>query len=661
MTYRAEIDGLRTIAVVAVLIYHMKIPFGDTYLFAGGFLGVDIFFVISGYLITSILCAELDRTGAIDLRNFYFRRFKRLYPPLLTVLLVSTLAGFAILTPTELDRYAASVIATIFFVSNFFWFSELGDYGAQAGLLQPLLHTWSLAIEEQFYLVFPLFLGFLMPGKRPRLALWTITLLIVSGLLVSEITTRYISSTFSFFSPVSRAWELLFGSALAFVKLYRPSVGQGMPDWCRHLPKISLALLLAYIVYYDLGAWTHPGFSTLPVILATSAIIFFARPGEATTTLLSTGPFVWVGKLSYSLYLWHFPVFAYGRLSMPDHPSVGHFAAWSLLSLALAAATYYLVERPFRFSIDPKKVMLALCSASLACVIIALAVRPLDLLEPRDQLGRKQMYGEVDFDNERLAMRSWSILDAIAGDERIDSRFYNRPSRSEQDGLWFGKEDTLKILVLGNSHAKDLFNALHLASGEMPRAEYARYGMGPEFTPAQMQGLAASANYKASDAVLIAPRYFGENGDNLRKAVLRIKRDRKIVAIVGNTPEFESPGRLPIFDYAVMTQRSNKGLAAINSSSFARRDAGVIAKNDALKVIARETGVIYLSRDALVCAGAQGQCFLTDVSGAKHMYDATHWTLEGARFFGERARQINWLYPVFREACDEGKSKACGL
>ena len=155
LTYRPEIDGLRSLAVLSVIVYHLKIVIGNGYLLPGGFLGVDLFFVLSGYLITKILLIELGETGRLDMGQFYLRRARRILPPLLLVIFVSIPAAWAILLPTELLRFSESLMASLFFLSNFFWFFTSSEYGAQSGLLQPFLHTWSLAIEEQFYMSHP--------------------------------------------------------------------------------------------------------------------------------------------------------------------------------------------------------------------------------------------------------------------------------------------------------------------------------------------------------------------------------------------------------------------------------------------------------------------------------------------------------------------------
>ncbi|MBL6428255.1 MAG: acyltransferase [Maritimibacter sp.] len=230
LKYRPEIDGLRAVAVLSVMIYHLKISLGGAALIPGGFLGVDLFFVLSGYLITLILLREKEKTGRISFGQFYLRRVRRILPALFLVILVSLPAAWILFLPSELARFAESIPAALFFYSNVFWFYVQGEYGAQSSLYQPLLHTWSLAIEEQFYLLFPLFV--LIVPKRWFAPAAGVALVLTLGL--AEATTQA-SPRISFFSPVSRAWELLAGSMLAVAQLRGWTLGQGR-RWAALVP-----------------------------------------------------------------------------------------------------------------------------------------------------------------------------------------------------------------------------------------------------------------------------------------------------------------------------------------------------------------------------------------------------------------------------------------
>lgn len=316
-SYRPEIDGMRAIAVVAVIVYHLKIDWGGGALLSGGFLGVDLFFVLSGFLISGLLFDEFRGNGRIDLGRFYWRRARRILPPLLLVMLASLPAAWALLLPSELERFSLSLAAALAFVSNVFWFFELSEYGAQSGLLQPFLHTWSLAIEEQFYLIFPPLLILLLPRLSSRSLLGVLAALTVAALGVAAYTTA-VYPAFSFYTPTSRAWEMLAGALLA--ALTHQGVARCQGGLYRLVPGLALAVLVWAFLTRDLVELQHPGYDTLPVILATCGLICCADPRELVTRVLSSTPMVWVGKLSYSLYLWHFPVFAFGRVLAVESP-----------------------------------------------------------------------------------------------------------------------------------------------------------------------------------------------------------------------------------------------------------------------------------------------------------------------------------------------------
>ena len=198
LKYRPEIDGLRTIAVLSVMVYHLKIPTSTSTLLSGGFLGVDLFFVISGFLITSIIQTEINRTGTFSFLKFYNRRARRILPPLIFVMLASIPFGWFILDPEPLVHYGFSLVSALAFISNFFWYFALGTYGGPTGLVEPFLHTWSLSIEEQFYLLFPVIL-LLSYYIRKKVSLIAILLLMIAISFLIAVATTHIDKDFSFY------------------------------------------------------------------------------------------------------------------------------------------------------------------------------------------------------------------------------------------------------------------------------------------------------------------------------------------------------------------------------------------------------------------------------------------------------------------------------
>jgi peptidoglycan/LPS O-acetylase OafA/YrhL len=332
MIYRRDIDGLRAVAVVPVILFHAGFK-----LFGGGYVGVDVFFVISGYLITSILIEELEQ-GNFSITHFYERRVRRILPPLFFVMLCCIPFAWMWMLPDEFKHFCQSIVAVAIFASNIFFWSEDG-YFATAAELNPLLHTWSLAVEEQYYLLFPFFLSLSWRFGRKRV-FWAVCMIAVISLVASEWGWRNKPSANFYLAP-TRAWELLVGSISAFWLSGRE---QRASNW---LSFAGFALIIFAIFYYD-DTTPFPSVYALAPVLGTALIIVFGGTGTCIAKLLSTRGFVGIGLISYSAYLWHQPLFAFARIRSVLEPSPYLMAALAVLSLPLAYLSWRYIERPFR-------------------------------------------------------------------------------------------------------------------------------------------------------------------------------------------------------------------------------------------------------------------------------------------------------------------------
>lgn len=333
MTYRPDIDGLRAIAVLAVVAYHCA-----DRVVRGGFVGVDIFFVISGYLITKVIAVEIERRH-FSIAAFYVRRTKRILPALFVVLATTLALGVFLLTPSELAGLGKTTAATAGFVSNFVFWRDTGYFDIAAER-KPLLHTWSLSVEEQFYLLWPLTLLVLSKTSLTRSAVW---LALGLSFAASCYGALYRPSAAFFLLP-TRAWELLVGAALALRMVPRIDA----PVWRSSLACAGLASMAAAILLLDRNS-TFPGWNALlPCVGA--ALIIHTGDGPATvvTRVLSSRPMVFVGLISYSLYLWHWPLLSVARLTQRGELTAGQ--TFSVVALAFAASvfTWRFIERPFR-------------------------------------------------------------------------------------------------------------------------------------------------------------------------------------------------------------------------------------------------------------------------------------------------------------------------
>lgn len=344
--YRPEIDGLRAISILLVLLYHARIPG-----FTGGFIGVDVFFVLSGYLITWLVRDELATTGKFDFTRFYARRVRRLLPTALVVIGGTLVLGTIFLHPNgEVQALAKSAIATLAFVSNLF-FARAVDYFDFLGESKPLLHTWSLSVEEQFYLFWPAtlwLLYYVSRGKtdKSRIVYATGALCVLSLIAAEAAMKMYYTREAFFYTPL-RAWELLVGGLLALGIEER--FGRSRLREFDSLGVTGLVVIVGVALAYTSDT-RFPGVAAALPVLGTGAVLLNTawRPQTRLYWLLTRAPLVALGRWSYALYMWHWPLLSIARIVRG--PTLIGDMAILLLSLALSAVTVALVERPFRFS-----------------------------------------------------------------------------------------------------------------------------------------------------------------------------------------------------------------------------------------------------------------------------------------------------------------------
>lgn len=358
-TYRPEIDGFRSVAVLPVILFHAG--FG---LFAGGFVGVDIFFVISGYLITGIIHGEI-LSGRFSIIQFYERRARRILPALFLVLAVSVCLASIWMLPLAYEGFSRSLVAVNVFVSNVLFWRDSG-YFDLANELKPLLHTWSLSVEEQFYVFFPLILVLMRKLRTGMLSA------VVGGLTLASLLASVWASTrlpgANFYLLPTRAWELGAGALVALVRLEKRTLGRFA---CEALSMAGAAMILFAIFSYDANT-PFPGVAALPPVVGTVLVIACARPGTFIGNLLSCRPLVAIGLISYSAYLWHQVVFVFARLRSLDELGTAAYLGLVVLSLALAYLSWRFVEAPFRDRTRTSRRLIFTGSALGAAAFIAI-------------------------------------------------------------------------------------------------------------------------------------------------------------------------------------------------------------------------------------------------------------------------------------------------
>lgn len=335
LRYRPEIDGLRAVAVLGVVLFHIGLGF------PGGYVGVDVFFVISGFLITGIIMKDLKR-GSFSMLDFWVRRIRRIMPAVTAMVIVSLLAGYWLLSPRDFTILGKSSIAQSVMAANIYFFRHT-DYFAGSGDFKPLLHTWSLAVEEQFYVVFPILLFVLWKWGKKHLFSGVVALTTFSLALSCYGVSRFPDATF-YLLP-ARAWEMLVGGILAIWigrnEKVLSSVTNEFLSWC------GILMIIGSMIFYT-PETIFPGWAAiLPVVGA--ALFILADKNQLTTAgkILSVKPMVFIGLISYSLYLWHWPVIVFARNAVIDIHLYWQLA-FLVLSFVLAVLSWRFVETPFR-------------------------------------------------------------------------------------------------------------------------------------------------------------------------------------------------------------------------------------------------------------------------------------------------------------------------
>lgn len=387
LAYRPEIDGLRAIAVLAVVLYH-----ADARLLPGGFVGVDVFFVISGYLITRLLVTEWERTGRIDFNAFYARRARRLLPALIAMIL-GVLAGMVLLMGRHealIDRTAESAAASLLFVANFYFQFNTGGYFDAVADTQTMLHLWSLSVEEQFYLVYPLLMLVLLklvPGAMMR----RLAVLAVASLLLAEYWVNIFPER-AFYQMPARFWELALGGMVAM------SASRSAPRATdRLLMPLGLATVMMACVFTP--AWGNfPGKSAVPAVVGSALVLLAIHRGATngwTAAMLRTRVMVGFGLISYSLYLWHWPLLVLDAQQRIDPPTTSWRLAICLGAVALAWLSWRFVETPFRRRrASPAATLWT--GAGATALAIALAMGAMHLVRVPEQAGRMAAVARSD-------------------------------------------------------------------------------------------------------------------------------------------------------------------------------------------------------------------------------------------------------------------------
>lgn len=618
MQYRPEIDGLRAVAVLSVLFFHAKLP-----VFSGGFLGVDVFFVISGYLIGSILLSDLAR-DTFSFRTFYERRARRILPALYAVIFCSLIAAWVLMTPVNATAFYKSALAAVASVSNIFFLLQ-ADYFDSSADLKPLLHTWSLGVEEQFYIVFPVLLFLVWRYMRAYLG-WVLLAGFAGSLAVAEVLLLTNHPKANFYLLPSRGWELLAGAYLAYLE--SKGLSRIREKYAAAASLAGLAMILLSFVLMT-EKTPHPGLLTLFPVAGTALVIYFGRASGIVKTILSHRVPVLLGLMSYSVYLWHYPLFAFSRFYMPGPLSAPLYGGLILCSLGIGYLSYCYIEAPFRnrgrISARPVWVFSGAGAGVLAAVCAVIVAK--DAFPARFAAEfRPAIAAQTSRSEERL----------LVGGAPCNQR-------EAQDACVIG--DTTRPpawVVIGDSHAGTIGMSMDgaLKQHKTSALFYAQNGC------SYLIGAQFDDDRRSRCAPYIAEVEKRLRGDDLRKIVImnryqtvhkaqekeaayrQIVEDLlargKEVYLVYPTPEY--PFNVP--DQIFKTQlRGDDTLVTSSYAEYLEKNKGIIAAYDSLgerKSLRR----IYPAK--ILCnTDLPGRC-VTEIDGKVMYADDNHLSVEGA-------------------------------
>ena len=632
--YRADLDGLRAVAVLSVIAFHLS-----SKILPGGYLGVDIFFVLSGYLITNVIWREaLNKQFSIA--RFYERRIRRILPALLSLLIVVSALAILLLLPIDLKGYAHSVLASLSFVANIYFWRDT-NYFAQIAQNKPLLHVWSLGVEEQFYIIFPLLVVLCIRWRRSAMLPISVALVLLS-LLVNIVAIRSNVSGAAFYLLPTRAWELGAGACLALAPL-----GRVANPWIRHiLGLVAGTLIVASLCLKDitLGGMVPDAFWV--VIGATLAIYLGTNASSWLTVALSTNVLVWIGLISYSLYLWHWPIFVFSHYYLVQPSLTPVQAAIAVaLTFVLATLSWRYIERPFRNrSMAIGKVLVWVGCGYLVCIAAATSVFAFKGFPARFSPEAARINGAVG------AEYRCSLSDYIAfGD--LHACPMSLPSRNPAAATF---------VLLGNSHAQMLSPIV----ADFLRENNERGLLIPLNGCRPMPDLnistdcmnSAATNVKAVDSlphvrgVILAmswdpPKLTPEgpvpNGqetkyliESLDRLIDHFKQEGKTVVLVG-------PIAIPNSETASIVAREMSFHHNVDEPLFAPQTTFMAKEGEVILHFFKRDDIVFIRPDLIQCE--HGQC---------------DYIRNGMSFFADDNHIAEGALPMFRPAFEPGLAEA---
>jgi peptidoglycan/LPS O-acetylase OafA/YrhL len=451
--YRPDVDGLRAVAVICVVLFHafpMLLP--------GGFVGVDIFFVISGYLITSIIVSDLD-DGKFSFLSFYARRVRRIFPALLIVLAFCIVAGWFLLLSDEYEQLGKHIAGGAAFIANFIFWKEANYFDTSANT-KVLLHLWSLGVEEQYYLVWP---AMVWAAWRTRLNLALVTVILLLASFAFNLHIAPINAPAAFYSPFSRFWELSAGGLLAYIAQLRPALlRENLSARFANAASLSGALMIGAALFMITPKTSFPGWWAVLPVLGACLLVLTGQTAWVNSRILSNKYVVWIGLVSYPLYLWHWPLLAFAH-NMYVGPSALLRGGLVAASVVLAWTTYRLIEQPVRYGKGLPTVRIVGLAAAMGCVGL---FGVFDFVEAgipgrlKDRAEYASYFEGYLYDASKHALERAQIGQNQCNFYSWDSPFPTNGPRAAIDPECYTRHTAQTVLILGDSNAADLYYGL---------------------------------------------------------------------------------------------------------------------------------------------------------------------------------------------------------
>ena len=635
------IQSLRAIAVLGVVLCHYQIS-----IFKGGYLGVDIFFTISGYVITLMILKDIENKN-FSIKNFYLRRFRRLVPTFLLVIIISSIASWFILYPSQIIEFSKSIISNLLFISNFFFWSVGTEYGAESNTLKPLLHTWSLSVEAQFYLFISIFFLFYNYFSEKKILLFILFIIVFNIICATEINKIY--SKFNFFFTATRAWEFLLGTLVAILQqknFLKINISNTILEF---LVFLSLGTILWSYIYLDYEL-DHPSYQTLVVIIPSIFLILMNSKNLISLNLLNNKFFIFVGTISYSLYLWHYPLISFSINLSIDNNNLKLILIFILFIISYLSFNY--IEQPFRDKkYTPTKIyILFTFSLVTLSIIFTFLILYNDGFKNRFKL-LNSAFGNNEFDNAILRKESYleynNFVNSFDGYSSRDAyKFqYEKETFSENN-------KTNKVLIIGNSHSLATWNSFYLNKEIFENFEFARvleeihkFGSNKEV----IKKFINSPNFKKSNIILVSSSFRIEKDKNINyldglKKLNQIASENQKELIVTipfywNYVDNELPSDYLLKNNINFEYSKNK-LEEFNKYCFSKKSSKY--KNEIIE-FGIEKKVKILDKADYICDTKSKICNCFDDVGIKTYYDGGHQSLSGAKYFGKIIFEKNWL------------------